>query len=322
MEAHEIRQAIVAGFIKSRFWKAWNTLSIDWAARMIDWAARMIVLAATVYALLPGLLGRGNPDRTHLHIVFGITSPVAFVYVFHKYLNILVKIWQSMWGKILYAIVAPCTLTASKVLADQQIRALLHGNPSLFPSAQQLISTYNILLFVLLEANFIIWAAIILRMLTDFIRFASDMIVRYAAIFGIIELLGIPMKRYSFARAARQFIDFMALFWAFSFLALLVPGVESGFWGIFTGGRPFLPAEQLLVLSTFTPNHDDVLGSKICNNLDVAVLISPFNTSDPMPRSVLVAKPLLSWHGKLGRAFKYSLSNCERAPSAGDNVLR
>ena len=210
-------------------------------------------------------------------------------------------VWRNDWGKLGYGIVASITVTGSKVLADQQIRMLLQSNPSLFPSAQQSITLYNIIGLSLVEIGSFILTVLLFRLLRDVTLSYGVMFVDMLDIFSFREMLGLPRRPRRFGNMISDLANTMAYFWTAMFVFSIVISMDSGFSEITGGDKAFNPAESLLIWSSFIRNGIGTASSaKVCTNLEPQELVSPFSTRDPMPNVVVAARhlrplPLTGW---------------------------
>ena len=98
------------------------------------------------------------PDRTVFLVFYTILGPLSVWYVIYPNLGLLGRLWESTWGKLFYGLGASVIVTVGKIEADQDIRVLTQSNPSLFPSAQQAITVWNIILLILIVMAYVMLA--------------------------------------------------------------------------------------------------------------------------------------------------------------------
>jgi hypothetical protein len=152
-EARDLRGAIWAGFAKSRFWKI-----ARWIEPRIkpDAVVGYIICWGTLLFYGGVFLQKHLPNNTTLTVFFAAMGLFSLGYVVHQNWVLLLRIWEHRFGKIFYGVVASLIATVSKVGADQEIRLLTQSNPSLFPSAQQAITVFNIISITLAAIGMIL----------------------------------------------------------------------------------------------------------------------------------------------------------------------
>jgi hypothetical protein len=189
-ESLDLKKAVLAGFAKSRFWKIVRSVrSIDLHA-----VSGVLILLASVAMFGIPLLRGSSHDRTLEYVFIAAICPLSFWFVVHQRLALLRNVWKNEWGKLAYTLTVAITVTASKILADQQIRLMTQSNPSLFPSAQQAITVYNIVCFALLEIGILIWVSVLLKMLKAFAIEYGVSLLQILDLFSMREMLGLTRK--------------------------------------------------------------------------------------------------------------------------------
>jgi peptidoglycan/LPS O-acetylase OafA/YrhL len=133
-EAFDLRRAVWAGFVKSRFWRTARWIESHATVDTIIYFATLLFVGLFLCSVF---LQKRLPNPTGLCVFYATVGALSFGYVVHRNQGLLRRVWENPWGKLLYGLVASATVTACKVLTDQQIRMLTQSNPSLFSSAQQ-----------------------------------------------------------------------------------------------------------------------------------------------------------------------------------------
>ena len=128
-EGIELRQAVWAGFIKSRFWKI-----AGWIERHKPDVVGMIIFLGTLLVLGSVFLQKRLPNNATLTVFYATIGPFSLGYVVCQNWILLLRIWKHPLGLLFYGVMASLIGTLSKVGADQEIRLLIQSNPSLFPA--------------------------------------------------------------------------------------------------------------------------------------------------------------------------------------------
>ena len=297
-ELFDLKKAVLAGFIKSRFWIT--------AKRIEPHAVvgRIILLGTLLYfGLFLGLpyLHHRLPETEYFIATLGL---LGSWYVLQQNLGRLRRVWEN---KIAYGLVASLIGVCCKVLTDQQIRELTQSDPSLFPSAQAAITVLNIV-----EVTFSLIGGVIV--LSAMLQLYKENFIAYGrmflSIFSLTEMLGISSRPCTL-RAAESFF---AKIWGGFFFLFIVPFLTSGE----VGGKPVNLTELFLVGSSFISNDPGHAGSgRVCINLPSHALVSPFNTKDPIPSRVIVAQPISTDADRLGRSYIYHVVPCSKPTDPG-----
>ena len=122
--------------------------SVNWPSN-VDFLVRAMILLATVFVMADLVAVRLLAPDGVFYLLFFTIGPLSSWLILKTNSGMLLAIWKHELGKLAYGVFASIIVTGGKVLADQEIRDLLQSNPSLFPSAQQSIALYNILVMVL-----------------------------------------------------------------------------------------------------------------------------------------------------------------------------
>jgi hypothetical protein len=300
-ESFDLKKAVLAGFIKSRFWIT--------AKRIEPHAVvgRIILLGTLLYfGLSLGMLYLHHrlPETEYFIATLGLLGLLGSWYVLQQNLGRLRRVWEN---KIAYGLVASLIGVCCKVLTDQQIRELTQSDPSLFPSAQAAITVLNIVEVTLsLIGGVIVLSAMLQLCKENFIAYGR----KFLSIFSLTEMLGISSRPCTF-RAAESFF---AKIWGGFFFLFIVPFLTIGE----VGGKPVNLTELFLVGSSFISNDPGHAGSgRVCINLPSRTLVSPLNTKDPNPSRVIVAQPLSTDADRLGRSYIYHVVPCSKPSDPG-----
>jgi hypothetical protein len=301
-EARDLRGAIWAGFAKSRYWKV-----ARWIEPRIkpDAVVGTIIFWGTLLFFGGVFLQKHLPNKTMLTVFFATMGLFSLWYVVQQNWVLLLRIWEHSFGKIFYGVMASLIATVSKVGADQEIRLLTQSNPSLFPSAQQAITVFNIISITLAVIGAILYVISMAQFFWSNLRVWGRMFSIFD-IFSIREMFGLPTRprtpRFSLTRL-------FAYMWAgvFMFELLLFPDDGITVFGL----KRFDPTEELLLLSSFIRNDRFLAGSDlVCISLPPHALVFPFNTKDPIPNQVLMAQPISAGPGKMGPSYTYHVVDC------------
>jgi hypothetical protein len=218
-------------------------------------------------------------------------------------------------GELFYGLVASVTVTVGKIGADQEIRLLTQSNPSLFPSAQQVITVWIIINLVLAEISLVMLAPLF----WSYRKFFAEMMLLpfkiFDRIFRIREMLGLTRQpSTSLSTTSSRMMRALACIWGSFFILFTALFLNTGFPGV--SGDPFNPTERLLLLSSFIPNDLGLAGSdRVCMNLPFDSLVSPFSTRDPIPNQVVMAQPISTGPDRLGHSYTYHIVECSKPTS-------
>jgi hypothetical protein len=308
-EALDLKKAVWAGFIKSRFWRT---------ARRIEPHAVVgkIVLLGTLLFFGMVCLQQRLPKMEYFIATLG---PFGFWYVVQQNLGLLRRVWENPWGKLAYGLVASVTVTLCIVMTDREIRLLTQSHPSLFPSAQQTVTVLNIIVMIFVEVSLLLFLWFMFQFLKKYLKGAKEWLLLPLDIlsrFRFREMLGLPSGP-TFRSITSDLARLLAYFWGACFISLMPSFLDTGFAGV--GGKPFNPTEVLLLWSSFIPNDLGLAGSdRVCINLPSDTLVYPFSTRDPIPDKVLMAQPISTGTDRLGRSYTYQVVACSKPidPSA------
>jgi|SRR6516164_9549168 len=309
-EGLELRRAVWAGFVKSRYW------------RIAQWIEPHAVVGAIIFLgtlLYIGLVlvQKRLPNATTLNIFFVAIGLPSLWYVVHQNRGLLRRFWKNPWGKLFYTLAAAATVTLCKVLADQEIRWLTQSNPSLFPSAQQAITVLNIILMIFVEIGGLLFLiSMFMYCKEGFLSTGQMLWSPFNNAFHIKDMLGLPSRRRTFRQIIREVTRFFAYLWAGIFILTSIAD--------FTAVVPFDLTEELLLLSSFIPNGRTE-SDRVCINLPPDTRVSPFDTRTPVPSEVLMAQPIRTGPDSSGRSYTYHVIACSRPtpsvpPDAGSSA--
>jgi len=246
----------------------------------------------------------GTPSASEGAFFWGAFGPLSLWYLIRQNAVLLQSIWSNNWAKLACGLIASVTVTGSKVFADQQIRILVQSSPSLFPSAQQTITIYNVFSFTLMEISVLIGMIMMFRLL----KFT----------FKYYDWNTCPLSSIG-----RHLVDVEACFWGFGFLLVIIFLLDTGSSGMIVLPKYFSLTEELFIHSTFIPNQVGRQKARLCTNLDPDLLISPADSSDMMPQLMISARPLKTGPDELGRTYEYRIVRCTNpanSPTAPDTA--
>jgi hypothetical protein len=302
-ESFDLKKAVLAGFVKSRFWIT--------AKRVEPHAVvgRIILLGTLLFfVLFVGMLylQKRLPKTEYFILALG---PFGSWYLLQQNLGWLRRLWKNKLVCGLGGLVASAIVVGCNVWTDQQIRGLTQSDPSLFPSAQRAITALNIIEAILLGIGGIM-------LLSGMLQLYKECFVAYGrmflSFFSLTEILGLSSRSCTF-RAGESLCVKM---WGGSFFWLIVLFLNTGFAEV--GGKPFDLTELFLVGSSFISNDPGLGGSgRVCINLRSDTLVSPFSTKDPIPSRVVVAQPITTDPDRLGRSYTYHVVTCSKPTDSG-----
>jgi hypothetical protein len=188
-EGIELRQAVWAGFIKSRFWKI-----AGWIESHKPDVVGMIICLGTLLFLGSVFLQNRLPNNTTLIVFYATIGPFSLGYVVRQNWVLLLRIWEHRLGKLFYGVMASLIGTLSKVGADQEIRLLIQSNPSLFPSAQQALTVLNFVSMTLIAIGAILWAISMAQLCWVTLTGWGKTLLSMLGIFLVREMLGLPTQ--------------------------------------------------------------------------------------------------------------------------------
>jgi hypothetical protein len=302
-ESFDLKKAVLAGLIKSRFWTT---------ARRIEPQAvvgRITVFGTLLFfGLFVGMLylQKRLPNTEYFILTLG---PLGFWYVFQQNLGWLRRVGKNKLLSGLCGLVASLIGVGCKVLTDQQIRGLTQSDPSLFPSAQQAITALNIINIILLGIGGIMLLSAMLQLYKEYFVAYGRMFLSFLS---LTEMLGLSSRTCTF-RAAESFLSKM---WGGVFFLSLVAILNAGFAEV--GGKQVDLAEWLLLRSSFIPNDLGPAGSdRVCANLIPDTLVFPFSTKESFPSRVVTAQPITTGPDRLGRSYTYYIVTCAKPTDSG-----
>jgi hypothetical protein len=306
-EALDLKIAVWAGFIKSRFWRTAGRIEFHAVVgRVIFWAT-LLFSGLLIYM---SCVQKRFPNPTTLNVFCATIGLPSFYYAVQQNRELLRRFWENPWGKLAYGLLASVIVTGCKVMADQQIRFMTQSNPSLFPSAQQAITVLSIIVVtpVLIGGFmfFIAMAQVCKLYVTGYGRVFLSMLDK---LFLIREMLGLPSQPQPLRSEAFSMTRLFAYTWGGTFIMLTLL--------FFTSIAPNR-AEVLLLRSSFIPNDLGLAGSdRVCINLPSDTLVSPFSTRDPIPNQVVMAQPISTGPDRLGRSYTYQVVACSKPIDPG-----
>jgi hypothetical protein len=315
-ESFDLKEALFAGVAKSRFSRIAQRFELHAVVGTIIFLATLLYLGLLFGSVF---LQKRLPNPNVFLYMTMTLGPLSVGYVTHQNLGLLRRIWEEPWGKLAYSLVASLTVIGCKVLADRQIPILIESNPSLFPSAQQLITALYIIGAILLETAIIMIVPVYYQLLKgvwltliDTLLWPLNVVFR----FRLREMFGFPPRTFRFRSFASLLTRFSPHVWGSFSILFLLPFFDSGFAEF--GGKPFSPTEALLLWSSFIPNDRGLAGSdRVCVNLPPDTLVSAFNTRDPIPDKVVMAQPISADPDRLGRSYTYRVIACSKPIGSG-----
>jgi hypothetical protein len=288
--------------------------------RTTDTVVGIIIISASLLfvGLLLGspFLGKRLPNSSTDYVFRATIGALSFWYVVRQNQDLLRQVWDHPWGKLFYGLVASVTVTVGKVWADQDIRLLTQSNPSLFSSAQQLITVFNIVVIILLG----IMAVMMVPFTLQCVKIIFVEILYWVNIFGDIfgDIFGIKLVKVnrSSTPTLREVASLLAYVWGSVFIVIVGGFLNTGLAeGV---GKQYNSVEELLLWSSFIPNDLGLAGSdRVCVNLPPSTLVSPFSTRDPIPNQVVEALPLGIGPDKLIGSYTYHVVACSKPPGPG-----
>jgi hypothetical protein len=311
-EGIELRQAVWAGFIKSRFWRI-----ARWIEPRIkpDAVIGTIIRLGTLLFLGLSFFSVFRQQRPPNPNFFLYTlGPLSVGYVVYENWGLLGRLLESPWWKLFYGLAAPGTVAFCKVLADREIRLLTKSNPSLFPSAQLVVTVSYILVILLAEVSTLMLIPVLWKQLKSGVQTSlQTLLLPFDAFFRVREMLGLPFQSLRSFSSASSLMRVVPYMWGGFFILLVLPiGFEK------LGLERSDPTEELLLWSSFIPNDLGLAGSdRVCINLPSNALVSPFNTREPIPNEVLVAQPIATGPDRSGRSYSYRVVACSKLPAPG-----
>ena len=302
-ESFDLKKAVLAGFIKLRFWTT---------ARRIEPLAVVgrITVSGTLlfFSLFVGMLylQQRLPQTEYFILTLG---PFGSWYVIQQNLGWLPRVWKNKLVCGLGGLVASLISVGCKVLTDQQIRGLTQSDPSLFPSAQLAITAFNIINMILLGIGGIMLLSAMFQLYKEYFVAYGRMFLSF---FLLTEMLGLSSRICTF-RVAESLLSKM---WGGVFFLFIVHILNTNFAEV--GGKPVDLTEWLLLRSSFIPNDLSPAGSdRVCANLTPDTLVSPFSTKDPIPSRVVMAQPTTTDPDRLGRSYTYRVVTCSKPTDFG-----
>jgi hypothetical protein len=308
-ESFDLKEALFAGFAKSRFSSIAQRIEPHAVVRTIIFLVTLLYLGRLFGGIF---LQKRLPNPTTEYVLCATIGPLSFWYVIHQNLDLLRTIWENPWGKLAYGLVASITVTFCKVMADQEIRLLTQSNPSLFPSAQQAITVFAIILMVLTEISIVMLTPLLWKYIKFMVQASLEIsFLPFLSAFRLREMLGLARKPWTFRSFPSSLTRIAAPLWAVAFIFFIMPFFDNGFAEF--GGKPFSPMEALLLWSSFIPNDLGLEGSdRVCINLPPDTLVSPFSTKDPIPSRVVIAQRITTDPDRLGRSYIYHVVTCSK----------
>jgi hypothetical protein len=296
---------LLAGFAKLRagFAKLWfRRTNCGWRIDRHAVVGTIVLLGSLLFVsreLYLVYLQRRLPGSTEIFFFVATLGSFGVWYVVYPNLGLLGWLWEHPLGKLFYGLVASVTVTVGKIGADQEIRLLTQSNPVLFPSAQQAITVFFIIVMIFAEIGLIMMVPVF-----------------WIYLKWMWEILLLPLSVLFHSLRSKFRSEILSMTHALSCMWGVVSIFSLGsFLTDFSriGGERFSPTERLLLLSSFIPNDLGRAGSdRVCVNLPFDTLVSPFSTRDPTPNQVLMAQPITTGPDRLGHSYTYHVIECSK----------
>lgn len=270
---------------------------------------------------LPGFSRAGK-----VIIVYSMV-PICLLYLFHRWGQPFLWVWDTRGGKILYLMASAILLAVSKSLADNLIGSVLQTSADRFPDAQNCLTLY----FVILLNVGIIGAgmtAVYAFVLLLIFGLGVNMLVARWIVEGMVQqfpassklrdlrLVKLLLEKANLGTASIIFIDaFVFLIWGL-FISRVPIVAERPSWIRDESGHYMRLAEDVLILSSFYSNKvsNDATGEPqkvICSNLPLDVKISMVNPDEVAPHDAMIAEINRGKKNDYENAYTYKLSKCE-----------
>lgn len=246
-------------------------------------------------------------------------NAACLTFLIYRYRQHIASTWNSELKKVTYGFAVAAVLIFSKLLADRQIRETLQTNPSQFPSAQQALLAFNVIVLVITILTVFLELALLFYLVGGCLRLGAKRSWEFSVWIATNKLPKplLPLSSRMMRRTG-ELSNVPIYFFAFFFTFQLLDVVTTGDGLIGLSGASIDPVEELIIWSSFVPNQVE-RGSQLgkprlfCQNLDRTVWVSPASSSEIMPSEVVTVEKNYQQDGAKGLHHIFRLVHCRNS---------
>lgn len=246
-------------------------------------------------------------------------NAACLIFLVYRYRHRIASTWDSEIKKVIYGFAVAAVLIFSKLLADRQIRETLQTNPSQFPSAQQALLAFNVIVLVITILTIFLELALLTYLVGSSLRMGAKRLWEFFVWIATNKQLK-PLLPLSsrMMKSIGEFSYVPIYFFAFFFTFQLLDVVDTGDGLIGLSGASIDPVEELIIWSSFVPNQierGNQLGKPrlFCQNLDRTIWVSPVSSSEIMPSEVVTVEKNYQQDGAKGLHHIFRLVHCRNS---------